>query len=184
MKRFKVPAVCFLWLFFLGVCGAADLPKHPRELHPAVSPGTPGDGPLLIFVSFSLPGTSLRRILREAARTDAVLVLRGLVEASLPRTAERLRELLERARPELPVAGEPAWVIDPFAYRRFAVTGAPLFVLCLEPLATCHEERCPAPRHVRLAGDLHLDEVLKQFAAIPEARSRALVLRRRLERSP
>ena len=192
MRGLSAPVGILLGLIFPCLCVAGEAgapPETPPEAFPEISPEIVPKiapeiveiKPFFIFISFSLPKVSLHRILRESERTGAVLVLRGPVENSLPRTAVRIRELLEEVGPVALPAGGPAWMIDPIAYRRFSIEAVPVFLLCLESLQPCRTRQCPVPRHVRLSGDLALDEVLKRLAEVPAARSQARALQRRLE---
>jgi conjugal transfer pilus assembly protein TrbC len=111
----------------------------------------------LIFISFSMPDGSLRSLLAEAGRTGAPLVLRGLVENSMQRTAARLGELLgiEQAR-EAARDSTPTLAIDPTLFDRFDVDQIPAFVLPQERIAACTPEGCAVPEHLKVAGDVSL----------------------------
>jgi conjugal transfer pilus assembly protein TrbC len=63
----------------------------------APDPSRPGVamGPaLLVFVSFSMSDAALERLAEQAARSGATLVLRGLVEDSLPKTVTRVQRVI------------------------------------------------------------------------------------------
>jgi conjugal transfer pilus assembly protein TrbC len=121
---------------------------------------------LRIFISLSMPATTLVRLADQAERSSGVLVLRGLVDTSLTRTVARLHE----------VFGErlPALQIDPQSFERYAVQQVPTFVLssgthaCLDP-ARCgpkaeHGVGSPVPvPFVKLTGDVSLDYALAQI---------------------
>ena len=50
---------------------------------------------LYIFVSFSMPDKTLKRLLIQAARINATLILRGLADDSLGKTKDKIAQLLE-----------------------------------------------------------------------------------------
>lgn len=49
---------------------------------------------ILIFISFSMPESSLRSLFQEASKHNAVLVTRGLVDDSFVKTAQKLQNLM------------------------------------------------------------------------------------------
>ncbi len=86
-------------------------PRLAAPEHTSIDDNEP---PPLVFVSFSMPDDSLRSLLIEVARTDAPLVLRGLVENSMERTVARLGDLLGTGDgDETTDKPTPAIAIDP-----------------------------------------------------------------------
>ncbi|MES2353138.1 MAG: type-F conjugative transfer system pilin assembly protein TrbC [Pseudomonadota bacterium] len=77
---------------------------------------------LLVFVSLSMPQESLKRLAEDAARANAVLVLRGLVNDSMQQTLRAVKTILGEK-------GTTAWEIDPPAFIRYGVAAAPTYVL-------------------------------------------------------
>jgi len=117
----------------------------------------PNAGPgLLIFISFELPEPTLARLVDQAARARASLVLRGLVNNSLRDTVERVQRLIGSRRVSVQ--------IDPQAFDRFAVTRTPSFVLLqggAQP-RPCGAAACFATHQFALAaGDVSLDYALE-----------------------
>lgn len=124
------------------------------------SPTLPGadDPRLIIFISLSMPEATLARLVDQAARARAQLLLRGLSEGSLARTAARIQQLIG-ARPV-------AVQIDPRAFDRYAIQRVPSFVLVRAGArdAGCSGEQCARPdSHVIAAGDVSLDYALAHF---------------------
>ncbi len=124
------------------------------------SPTLPGaDEPrLIVFISLSMPEATLARLVDQAARARAQLLLRGLSEGSLPRTAARIQQLIGTR----PVAVQ----IDPRAFDRYAIQRVPSFVLARPGAqdAACNGEQCArADDHVMAAGDVSLDYALAHF---------------------
>ena len=127
--------------------------------------------PLRIFITLDMPRASLQLLTDQAARTGAVLVLRGLKSQSMRETLEAVRGLIGERN--------VAWAIDPEAFTRFAVRHAPTFVL------TVHDNGIGAPAgcttgclaptsFVSVAGDVSLDYALEAILRRkPEVASRA-----------
>ena len=116
---------------------------------------------LLIFVSFSMPEPTLKRLADQAARARATLVLRGFVNGSLRETVLRVQRLIGKRH--------VAFQIDPQAFERFAISKTPSFVLVRDGARTnhCAVGQCfPADAFVVTAGDVSLDYAL---AAIQRA---------------
>lgn len=113
---------------------------------------------LLAFVSFSMPSESLNRLAREAARTGAVLVFRGLKDNSLKATSTAFlpySQLGARAQ------------IDPTAFKRHGVSTVPRYVLIADASGdACEsaETRCEA-QALSIGGDVSLEYALERMAA-------------------
>lgn len=137
---------------------------NPGMANPERLP-TDGAAPL-IFVSFSMPEDSLRALLMEAALAGSPVLLRGLVDDSMQRTAARLGELLGTEDRGEAMTGKvtPSVAIDPTLFERFDVDKVPTFVLPLRTVAPCTPEGCPVPEHFRIAGDVSLDYALAVMA--------------------
>lgn len=116
----------------------------------------PNAGPaLLIFISFEVPEPTLARLVDQAARARALLVLRGLVNNSLRDTVERVQRLVGSRQVSVQ--------IDPQAFDRFAVTRTPSFVLVRDGARPqpCGAAACFAADQFALAtGDVSLDYAL------------------------
>ena len=132
-----------------------------------VSSGAPH---LRVFITLEMPRPSLERLVDQASRTGATLVLRGL-------KAQSLRETLAAVRPLIEVHSV-AWIIDPEAFARYQVTVAPTFVLTLDDTSKQADQRqcgsaCATPTtFVSVAGDVSLDYALdamsrQSLAAVP-----------------
>jgi conjugal transfer pilus assembly protein TrbC len=152
------------------------------------SPESPGA--LRIFITLDMPRGSLQRLVDQAARSGAVLVLRGLKTQSLRATLAVVSELIESRR--------VAWVIDPDAFARFRVATAPTFVLTLAdegPITVTSGSAdadpsqcgngCVTPTaFVSVAGDVSLDYALDaMLRRNPEAAPRATAFLQRLRSS-
>lgn len=155
-----------------------DLDRIAQGLAQATGPIQPfaSDGPdLLIFISLSMPVPTLQRLIDQAERAQAILMLRGLDQASLVKTVARVRQLIGTRRVDLR--------IDPEAFDRHQVNLVPSFVLTAASPAPsgCSGTTCRAvPDHLKLAGDVSLDHALAHFvrASSPHRDAAALYLKR------
>jgi len=123
--------------------------------HTATARGNrPGPG-LLVFVSFAMPEPTLRRLVDQAAKTQAALVIRGFVHGSLRETVAQAQRLIGNR--------QVAFHIDPQAFDRFAVVKTPTFVLVRDgaQAQACGANLCFAPdAFAATAGDVSLDYAL------------------------
>ena len=135
--------------------------------------------PLRIFITLEMPQASLRLLVDQAARSGAVLVLRGLKARSMRETLAAVRDLMGNRN--------VAWLIDPEAFTRFGVRHAPSFVLSLIDATNGDAKRsctsgCVTPAaFVSVAGDVSLDYALETIMRRrPEATPRAEPILKRL----
>lgn len=129
-----------------------------------------------VFVSFSMPDVTLRRLMQQAKRIGAPLVLRGMVGNDMNKTRIKIGKLLD-ADKDGNTRIEGGLSIDPTLYERFGISVVPSFVLTDSPVQTCTQAGCPTPDFVRLAGDVTLEYVLESIAReSPAMRDDARVL--------
>jgi conjugal transfer pilus assembly protein TrbC len=114
---------------------------------------------LLVFVTLGMPERTLRLLIDQAAQAHAVLMLRGLQNASIRQTAARVQQLIGQSAVE--------FQIDPQAFDRFGVRVAPTFVL-VKPearVSDCAAGACVAPdAFASIAGDVSIDYALQAIA--------------------
>ena len=106
-----------------------------------------------------MPAASWRQWARDAARTGALLVLRGVGEGGLPETAKVIGERLGGA--------EAGVAIDPRLFRLFGVTRVPAVVVVPGGVPACRSRGCaddPAPPHDRIVGNIGLAAALEAVA--------------------
>ncbi len=133
--------------------------------------------PLRIFITLEMPRASLQLLTDQAARSGAVLVLRGLKANSMRETLAAVSGLIGER--------QVAWVIDPEAFARYRIERAPTFVLSLDeeakPEPSCGSDcRMPAA-FVSVSGDVSLDHALETLARQrPNAGPRVAPLLKRL----
>jgi conjugal transfer pilus assembly protein TrbC len=131
---------------------------------PAAKPGATDRGQeLMVFVSFSMPKSSLDRIVAESERTGAVLVLRGLKSNSLTKMGEEVAQLIGKRNVTA--------IVHPPAFTQFRVKQVPSLVLANASLATrLGTDGCASPSsYVKVDGDVSqgyaLDLIERQVPA-------------------
>jgi len=137
------------------------------------------NGPgLFVFISLSMPRPTLQRLLDQAARARASVILRGFANGSLRETVAQVQELIG----ERNIAVQ----IDPQAFDRFAVARVPSFVLIRDGArpASCASGTCAPPEaFLRTAGDVSLDYALDHMQrAAPAFRTDAAAFLARLRK--
>ncbi|MGR5299316.1 type-F conjugative transfer system pilin assembly protein TrbC [Vibrio mediterranei] len=148
--------------------------------------------PLQIFVSLSMPQSSLIPLLRQASELGAPVMIRGVLPQGFKATIDAVYQLMAQMQQQhLPPLGGVS--IDPHAFTTWHVTRVPTFVL--QPTALNPAEPSPAEpgraepnRADRLVGNLTPMAALKQFAISGEhselARSLLDTLKTRSNQNP
>jgi conjugal transfer pilus assembly protein TrbC len=119
---------------------------------------------LIVFVSLSMPRPTLDRLLDQAARAGATVVLRGFVRGSLRATVAEVQALIGQRQISLQV--------DPPAFDRFAVTRVPSFVLVRDGArpVSCASGTCAPPEaFLKTDGDVSLDYALEHMQRVAPA---------------
>lgn len=133
-----------------GYASQGDATNQAQGL--ATGPG------LLVFVSLSVPQPTLQRLIEQAARAKASVLIRGLAGGSLRQTVTQVQSLVGDR--------QVAVQIDPQAFDRFAITRVPSFVLIRDGTrpVSCPSGTCAPPEgFVRTAGDVSLDYALEHI---------------------
>lgn len=110
---------------------------------------------LFVFVSLAMPRSTLQRLIDQAARARASVILRGFVNGSLRETVAQVQTLIGER--------QVAVQIDPQAFDRFAISRVPSFVLVRDGTrpVSCAAGTCAPPEaFLRTAGDVSLDYAL------------------------
>lgn len=113
---------------------------------------------LLAMVSLSMPRASLERMVADAERTGATLVMRGLKNGSIRETMEIASELIGSRK--------VAWAIDPESFTRFEISIVPTYVLLPAGVSPreCGSGQCfGEDSYARLAGDISIDFALERI---------------------
>jgi len=139
---------------------------------------------LLVFVSLDMPKPSLTAIVAQAEAVGATLVLRGLKDRSIKKTAMAVTPLIGKRN--------VSWVIDPQPFTRFDIRAVPAYVLVRENTdarKSCSakdaaDSICAAPPvFVKVAGDVSIAYMLDVVRAeSPNFRSDAESLLKKLGR--
>ena len=150
-----------------GSPGRSTVPL-PAERHAGALPaGRPdpgsvsgaGTAEILIFTSLSAPAASWRQWARDAARTGAQLVLRGVGEGGLRATARAVGERLD---------GHDAGVaIDPRLFRLFGIERVPAVVVVPGGVPPCRNRGCSGdapPPFDLVTGNIGLAAALEAVA--------------------
>lgn len=154
----------------------ATLARQGAALSTPPGPHT-GASVLKVFITLEMPRASLQRLVDQAERTGATLVLRGLQSQSMRKTLAAVSALIGERR--------VSWILDPDAFLRFHVHAAPTFVLMLStsarpagavadtsknagtqtPPPSCSATGCTAPareaEYLSVSGDVSLDYALE-----------------------
>lgn len=140
------------------------------------APGLRQGPGLIVFVSLSVPRPTLERLLDQAARAGATVVLRGFVQGSLRATVAEVQALIGPR--------QLAVQIDPPAFDRFVVTRVPSFVLLRDGArpVSCATGTCAPPEaFLKADGDVSLDYALEHMQrAAPAFRADAALFLARL----
>ncbi|MDT0136498.1 type-F conjugative transfer system pilin assembly protein TrbC [Acidovorax sp. PRC11] len=113
---------------------------------------------LFVFVSLAMPRPTLQRLIDQAARARASVILRGLTNGSLRQTVAQVQPLIGQR--------QVAVQIDPQAFDRFAIVRVPSFVLVRDGTRpeSCAAGSCAPPEaFLRTAGDVSLDYALEHM---------------------
>jgi conjugal transfer pilus assembly protein TrbC len=117
------------------------------------------NGPaLFVFVSLAMPRPTLERLVEQAARARARLVIRGFTNGSLKETVAQIQPLIGTRK--------VAIQIDPRAFDRYGVDKVPSFVLerTGTPQRACTADACGVPEaYVLVAGDVSLVYALESM---------------------
>jgi conjugal transfer pilus assembly protein TrbC len=108
---------------------------------------------ILIFVSFSMPQTSLKQWLDQAHRTGASVVIRGLINNSFKETLSAMTRLVTDNTGGL--------LLDPTLFQKFDIKQVPAVVI-LQPSACSNEQSC-LPRFDVIYGDVTLEYALQKL---------------------
>ncbi len=134
---------------------------------------------LFVFVSLSMPRPALEKLVDQAARARASVILRGFAQGSLRETVAQVQGLIGTR--------QVAVQIDPQAFDRFSIARVPSFVLVRDGTRpeSCAAGTCAPPEgFLRVAGDVSLDYALEHMQrAAPGFTAEAAPFLARLGRS-
>ena len=113
---------------------------------------------LFVFVSLSMPQSTLQRLVDQAARAKASVFIRGFAGGSLRTTVAQVQELIGQR--------QVAVQIDPQAFDRFSIERVPSFVLVRDgarPISCASGTCAPPEAFLRATGDVSLDYALEHM---------------------
>ena len=110
---------------------------------------------LLVFVSFSMPEASLKRLATDAAKANGVLVFRGPKDGSLKQTLQAFEPLAK--------LGASA-ILHPEAFTWNRIDSVPVFVLGTAASGGCDDAAVSCRDSLRIAGDASLEYILERMA--------------------
>lgn len=125
-----------------------------RKTRDALRDGDNGPD-LLVFVSFSMPEASLKRLATDAARTNGVLVFRGPKDGSLKQTLQAFEPLAK--------LGASA-ILHPEAFTWNRIDSVPVFILGKAAGGGCEDAVGSCRDSLRIAGDASLEYILERMA--------------------
>lgn len=159
VKQYETRLVLFCAGFFLALVAGEPMAPFKAFSHAMQAAEGLARGPgLFVFVSLSMPRPALQRLIDQAARARASVILRGLVKGSLRETVAQLQPLIGTR--------QVAVQIDPPAFDRFSIVRVPSFVLVRDGTrpVSCASGTCAPPEaFLRTAGDVSLDYALEHM---------------------
>lgn len=181
LKRVPVPAVPRI-VATPPSLDIADIARRHIQIK-GQTDAAPASPSLRIFVSLSMPETSLRLLVAQAERSGATLLLRGLKANSMKQTLEAVQSMIGERN--------VSWQIDPEAYARYSVRHTPTFVLTKSGIttdnnsATCGASCIAANAFYSVAGDVSLDYALDAMVRrYPDAQTQVTPFLKRLRTTP
>ena len=108
---------------------------------------------VLVFVSASMPDTTVKRYVQQTQKIGAALVFRGLVNDSMKDMQRYLSKILGTDHQSV---DNPTILIDPTLYSRFDIKQVPTTVVTESEIKPCQQDGCPIPVHHKVAGDVSL----------------------------
>lgn len=132
------------------------------------------DGAVYIAVSLSMPHNDIRRIVQDAAKAGAHVVIQGPVDGDMAKTVKMLSTLFKEG-------DEVGLEIDPRVFQQYQVTRVPTFISTRQGVAVCEEglecQRTMEPHDV-IRGNITVEKALELLStkgdAAPEVSKRAL----------
>jgi conjugal transfer pilus assembly protein TrbC len=110
---------------------------------------------LLVLVSFSMPKEALQNLAHQADKAGAVLVLRGLVEDSLDKTAKAIQAVVGPG-------ADATFQVNPNVFRTYGVQAVPSFVIA-KPPAKDNSTCALGTDYVSVRGDVTLEYALRKL---------------------
>lgn len=136
-----------------SLSGIIDPP--PQKENPNAAPTG-----VMVFVSLSMPDSSLRALLRQSEVWQVPLVIRGVLPQGFPATAQRIQFLLQQGQ-QTPI--NSGFAISPEWFRTFNITEVPTFV-AVKPGRCLPRQPCEVTDFDIVRGNVSLPDALEQLA--------------------
>ncbi len=134
------------------------IPKQNQLATPPVSIQEASSEQVLIFISSSMPVESLKQWFIQAQNIHAPVILRGLVQNSLPATQQWLATIVGTNAVQYGVQ------IDPVAFERYDIEQVPAVVVSSKTTTCPVNMSCPAPSFEVVYGNIGLPKALDIIA--------------------
>lgn len=111
-----------VWADVSSPSQGVDIASLAKQYQDAAEQDTTSSEPSLrVFVSFSMPKSSLQALLQQVSLVGGQLVIRGFIDNSLQKTADAVSQVL--------VNGRGGLSIDPPLFQQYHITKVPAFVV-------------------------------------------------------
>lgn len=129
--------------------GAIDIPK------PTQNPNATPSG-MMIFVSLTMPKSSLKSLLKQSEYWQIPLVIRGVLPEGFPATAKRIQLLIQEPGKD-PI--QSGFAIAPEWFKTFNITEVPTFVV-VKPGRCLPKQPCSIDDYDIVKGNVSLTDAL------------------------
>lgn len=145
-----------------GPRGVMDLDAMVAQAESVRAGPEKSAGPrLIVFVSTSMPATTLAALVKDVTTAGGAVVFRGFPDNSPKAFGAAMLRFVKQGQSTQRIG------IDPRLFRAFDVTVVPTYVVASRDFELCDGFSCvtAAPPHDRMAGNVTTDYALAQFAA-------------------
>ncbi|ENM5776009.1 type-F conjugative transfer system pilin assembly protein TrbC [Vibrio mimicus] len=115
---------------------------------------------VMVFVSLTMPESSLRSLLRQSEQWQVPLIIRGVLPEGFPATAAKVQSLLQERESRMIESG---FAINPEWFRTFNVTEVPTFV-AVKPRRCLPRQPCNEADFDIVKGNVSLPDALEHLA--------------------
>ncbi len=119
---------------------------------------TSSTGQILIFVSASMPPTSLSQWFDQAQKVHAAIIVRGFIHNSLPDTKSWVKGFMEQHNKKSGIE------INPVAFERYGIQQVPAVVVTYKTIQCPLDMSCLTPPFDVVYGNVSLPEALRIIA--------------------
>ncbi len=122
---------------------------------------------LYIFISFSMPGSSIKNLYNDADKIGSPLMVRGLINNNFTKTAQKMVSIIGKKNRQ---KRNTTILINPVMFKSLKIKRVPAFVFIKgEPhVLACRDRTACAktmPKHDVVYGDITLRKAIETFAA-------------------